>query len=310
MIDLCLRAPATQWQAMIDAAISAGLLAQDEDGNLSAVSGAWDYMGTVSVRTGGTDAEPIYETIKDSNGVEYLHANLRTDLPASALSGYYIERAGQPALPVRPRRVFLGTAFAMPDVIIDDWAPEALSEIPAPALPSSGWLEIGAVYRHGDTLLIVRQSHHRTHFEPSATPALFVVKNATENWIAGEQVQVGVKRLFGGVWYEVVQAHVTQADWTPPTVLLVLWKLVEEEPEPGEAWIDTSVTIIQLVAAGVYRCSGIPTIALNQAIRLGDTSAGETVFTGYWPTTGTPSDYIKIAPHVAVANGVKVWKWQ
>ncbi|TVR59422.1 MAG: hypothetical protein EA420_15935 [Candidatus Competibacteraceae bacterium] len=83
-----------------------------------------------------------------------------------------------------------------------------------------------------------------------------------------------------------------------------------EEPGPVQTWVDTGVSIIQLVASGVYRCSGIPTIALNQAVRLGDTSAGETVFTGYWPTTGTPSDYIKIAPHVAVANGVKVWKWQ
>jgi hypothetical protein len=303
MTDYFLRAPATQWQTLIDAAIIAGLLQQSEDGHLSAVSGAWDYIGPVSVRVGEE-----HETLKDGNGVEYFHANLRTDLPASALSGYYIERDGQPALPVRPRRVFLGTAFTMPDVIIDDWSPEALSEIPAPALPSSGWLEIGAVYRHGDTLLIVRQSHHRTHFEPSATPALFLVKNATSNWIVGEQVQVGVKRLFGGVWYEAVQAHVTQADWTPPTVP-ALWKLAQEEPEPGEEWVDTGVTVIQLVASGVYRCSGIPTIALNQAIRLGDASAGETKFTGYWPTTGTPSDYIKIAPHVSVANGVKVWKW-
>jgi hypothetical protein len=108
----------------------------------------------------------------------------------------------------------------------------------------------------------------------------------------------------------VVQAHVTQIDWTPPTVLLVLWKLVEEEPEPGEAWVDTGFTIIQLVASGVYRCSGIPTIAMDQALRLGDVEAGETVFKGYWPAAGTPSDYITINPHKAVANGVKVWKWE
>jgi hypothetical protein len=82
------------------------------------------------------------------------------------------------------------------------------------------------------------------------------------------------------------------------------------EPEPGEEWVDTGVTIIQLVASGVYRCSGIPTIALNQAIRLGDAEAGETVFTGYWPTAGTPSDYLTISPHVAVANGATVYKWE
>jgi hypothetical protein len=82
------------------------------------------------------------------------------------------------------------------------------------------------------------------------------------------------------------------------------------EPEPGEEWVDTGVTLTQLVGAGIYRVSGIPTLTLNQEIRLGDTEAGETVFTGYWPTTGTPSDYIKISPHVSAAVGSKVWKWE
>jgi hypothetical protein len=165
------------------------------------------------------------------------------------------------------------------------------------------------VYRYGEAVLMVRQTHDRTHFEPSETPALFLTVNDSLDWIAGEQVQVGTRRLYAGAWYQAVQAHVTQADWTPPSVP-ALWALVEEEPEPGEEWIDTGVTIIQLVAAGIYRCSGIPTISLDQAIRLGDTEAGETVFKGYWPTTATPSDYIAIAPHVSVANGAKVWKWE
>jgi hypothetical protein len=229
MMDLCLRAPATQWQAMIDVAISAGLLQQDEEtGTISAVSGAWDYMGTVSIRTGGTGEEPVYETIKDGTGVEYLHANLRTDLPAASLSGYYIERDGQPALPVRPRRVFMGTEFTMPSIVIDNWAPEALAEIPAPDLPDEGWLEVGDVYHYGDQLLIVRQSHNRMHFDPSDTPALFWVKNTTsgpggiQEWIVGEQVAVGDLRTYEGITYVCIQAHTTQAGWTPP-VVPALW---------------------------------------------------------------------------------------
>jgi hypothetical protein len=223
VIDLCLRAPATQWQAMIDAAISAGLLTQDEDGNIQAVSGAWDYMGTVSVRTGGTDEEPVYETLKDSSGNVYIHANLRTDLPADALSGYYVERDGQPALPVRPRRVFMGTEFTMPAVVIDNWAPEALAEIPAPDLPDEGWLEVGDVYHYNDKLLIVRQSHNRMHFAPEDTPALFWVKNTTggggiQEWIVGEQVAVGDLRTYEGTTYVCIQGHTTLAGWTPPAV--------------------------------------------------------------------------------------------
>jgi hypothetical protein len=223
MIDYCLRAPATQWQAMIAAAISAGLLQQDEDGNLSAVSGAWDYMGTVSVRTGGTDEEPVYETLKDADGIEYIHANLRTDLDGSALSGYYVERDGQPALPVRPRRVFMGTEFTMPEIIIDNWAPEALAEIPAPDLPDEGWLEVGNVYKHGDKLLIVRQSHNRMHFAPEDTPALFWVKNTTggggiQEWIAWEAVAKDDLRTYNGITYICIQGHTTQPGWEPPNV--------------------------------------------------------------------------------------------
>jgi hypothetical protein len=225
MMDYCLRAPATQWQTLITTAVSAGLLTQDEDGNVQAVSGAWDYMGTISVRVGDD-----YETIKDGTGVEYLHANLRTDLPAAALSGYYVERDGQPALPVRPRRVFMGTEFSMPEIVIDNWAPEALAEIPAPDLPTEGWLEVGDVYHYNGKLLIVRQSHNRMHFAPEDTPALFWVKNTTsgpggvQEWIAWEAVAKDELRTYNGVTYICIQGHTTQPGWEPPNVP-ALWQL-------------------------------------------------------------------------------------
>jgi len=60
----------------------------------------------------------------------------------------------------------------------------------------------------------------------------------------------------------------------------------------------------RLFNGGIFQDS-----STNQAIRLGDSQAVETVFTGYWPTTGSPSDYIKISPHVTAANGDKVWKF-
>lgn len=77
----------------------------------------------------------------------------------------------------------------------------------------------------------------------------------------------------------------------------------------GEEWVDTGVTVTQLVGAGVYRVSGITELIFDQQIRLGETEAGETVFKGYWPSVGTPSDYLNIAPHVEVAVGAKVYKW-
>ena len=89
-----------------------------------------------------------------------------------------------------------------------------------PPLPDAGWLEAGAVYQHGDGAVIVRQSHERTEHAPEDTPALFMVwrENAASvlEWIAGEQVTVGTRRMYEGVEYERLQAHVTQSDWAPP----------------------------------------------------------------------------------------------
>lgn len=81
-------------------------------------------------------------------------------------------------------------------------------------------------------------------------------------------------------------------------------------PPPAASWVDTGATVAQLVAAGIYRLNAIVTgLAIGQPVRLGELPAGETVFTGYWPTAATPSDYIAIAPHVTAAVGAKVYKW-
>ena len=68
---------------------------------------------------------------------------------------------------------------------------------------------------------------------------------------AGEQVYKGTQRTFDSVLYEAIQEHVTQSDWTPPAVP-ALWEVVEEQGG-GTTWVDTGVTIAQLVGAGIYR---------------------------------------------------------
>jgi len=106
-----------------------------------------------------------------------------------------------------------------------------------PALPDSGWLEAGRVYDYNGTLVMVRQSHHRTIYAPEETPALFVVyrPDAADEleWVAGERVEVGTRRTYDGVLYSCLQAHVTQVDWTPPSVP-ALWALVEP---PTAEWV-------------------------------------------------------------------------
>lgn len=116
---------------------------------------------------------------------------------------------------------------------------------------------------------------------------------------------------FALLWASVVEAAGTLGVDDDVSALYLKYGLPASAVIPGgEEWVDTGVTVTQLVGAGIYRVSGIPTIAFDQQIRLGDFETGETVFAGYWPTTGTPSDYIKIAPHVSAAVGSKLWVWE
>lgn len=124
-------------------------------------------------------------------------------------------------------------------------------------LPDNGWLEQDALYRYGAEVVMVRQSHYRTGHAPRDVPALFIVwrEDAASvlEWIAGEQVHVGTRRLYAGAEYECLQAHVTQSDWTPPSVP-ALWRKVVP---PGAEWQPYVAYAIgaEVTYAGVrYRC--------------------------------------------------------
>ena len=43
-------------------------------------------------------------------------------------------------------------------------------------------------------------------------------------WKQGEAVKVGDRRYYNGAWYVCLQAHTTQADWTPD-VVPALWQV-------------------------------------------------------------------------------------
>lgn len=43
-------------------------------------------------------------------------------------------------------------------------------------------------------------------------------------WRPGEDVEVGDRRYYNGAWYVCLQAHTTQADWTPDAVP-ALWQV-------------------------------------------------------------------------------------
>lgn len=232
--------------------------------------------------------------------------------------------------------IFVGHIKAIPGVVTEesDGNPvsrtEALIEAQgaqwgdqAPALPNSGNALANTLYRFDESLWWCIQTFNRSTYSahPSTYPALIRrVRNPriVESWqqpIDQYDAYRAVNPFTGHpdesehngkTWYVTGVDGSGNNVWEPGTYG---WTVVGQEPEPEATWVNTGVTVTQLVGAGVYRVSGIPTITLNQAIRLGDVQAGETVFTGYWPTTGTPNDYIKISPHVTAVNGAKVWKW-
>jgi hypothetical protein len=100
---------------------------------------------------------------------------------------------------------------------------------PLPA--QGGWCEAGIIYSYGGDLVICRQSHVRTEHVPSSIPALFAthqVGGGVLQWVVGEWVNVGARRLYETVLYQCLQAHQTQSDQAPsaPGILGVLWGVV------------------------------------------------------------------------------------
>jgi len=91
-----------------------------------------------------------------------------------------------------------------------------------------GRCEGGQMYGYNDGLVICRQLHNRTIYPPEDTPALFIVyreEGGELQWIVGEQVEIGTRRLCDDVLYVCLQAHVTQVDRTPPNTP-TLWAVV------------------------------------------------------------------------------------
>ncbi len=107
----------------------------------------------------------------------------------------------------------------------------------APPLPAAGTeLQADEVYAWGalGERVVVRQTHIRTTHDPDTVPALFSVYRddyTGMEWVPNEEVLLKDKRAFEGINYECIQAHTTQAQYTPP-VTPALWRLVRDGAQP------------------------------------------------------------------------------
>lgn len=135
------------------------------------------------------------------------------------------------------------TTTGQPTFVYDTEQGEQLAELSNYAdqfsvLPDSGELQAGEIYRYGDELYAVRQSHSRTEHAPQDVPALFLwyrSDGSSTNWAAGEQVLIGTVRSHDGTDYKCIQAHVTQVGWEPP-IVPALWQEVVDVPDVAE-WV-------------------------------------------------------------------------
>ena len=96
------------------------------------------------------------------------------------------------------------------------------------------------IYKSVDGLVICRQTHERTIYDPSETPALFSFfrENASDTleWIPNETVEVGWARIYEEVTYTCLQAHMTLSTWQPPNVP-ALWQPIEEPGGDCDPWV-------------------------------------------------------------------------
>lgn len=93
-------------------------------------------------------------------------------------------------------------------------------------LPNSGTIYKDSLYQSEDGLVKCRQTHQRTIYPPSQTPALFSFfreNSDTLQWIPNEEVKAGWKRIYEGVTYVCLQSHQTLETWIPPNVP-ALWQ--------------------------------------------------------------------------------------
>jgi hypothetical protein len=118
---------------------------------------------------------------------------------------------------------------------------------------------IDQYYLYKGDILKCRQTHNRTIYDPKDTPALFSYFRDNSNqleWIVGEQVEVGWMRIYNGIKYQVLQAHQTQADWTPAATLGTLWKVYVDPLVTTEWQVGVAYKVNQLVTYqnSTYKC--------------------------------------------------------
>lgn len=145
--------------------------------------------------------------------------------------------------------------------------------VSAPPLPDVGTaMQRGDIYDYNGTLLMVRQDTVRVAGDPLAQVSEFGVYREGEQafeWVAGELLEVGARRLDDGVLYELWR-DIGDANWSAPHLVPAHWRVVETTaPDEWPQWVQpyggsgTYVFGAQVTYNGQHWINTLPAPTLN-----------------------------------------------
>ena len=145
-----------------------------------------------------------------------------------------------------------------------------VSALPLPDVGTE--MRRGDIYDYNDTLLMVRHDTVRVAGDPLAQVSEFgVYREGAEafEWVAGELLEVGARRLDDGVLYELWR-DIGDANWSAPHLVPAHWRVVETTaPDEWPQWVQpyggsgTYVSGAQVTYNGQHWINVVPAPTLN-----------------------------------------------
>ena len=127
-------------------------------------------------------------------------------------------------------------------------------------LPEIGGIcQKDGLYRDDSTgkVVICVQTHNRTEHPVETIPALFSFFRENSDdllWIENEYVELGWKRWYNGVQYEVIQKHQTLLTWTPVNTIGILWKSLAPATQDWAVGVAYNVNDMVIYLGKNYQC--------------------------------------------------------
>jgi hypothetical protein len=124
-------------------------------------------------------------------------------------------------------------------------------------LPDVGEFVEAGIYGWQGGLVVVRQPHTRQHNpdDPGVGALYGIYRPGVDvwEWVAGEVLQVGARRSYEGVVYELYR-DIGANNWSPPPQVAAHWRVVVETPGGWAAGVAYKVGDVVTYNGHTWRC--------------------------------------------------------